>query len=68
MQHTGGAGAAASSRIIKFYVVMCQVLEAAVIGIPHAKWTERPLLVVVPQPGESPTADELRSFLKVTVL
>jgi hypothetical protein len=27
-----------------------QVLEAAVVGIPHPKWGERPLLVVVPQP------------------
>jgi fatty-acyl-CoA synthase len=24
------------------------VAEAAVIGVPHAKWTERPLLIVVP--------------------
>ncbi len=29
------------------------VAEAAVIGLPHKKWTERPLLLVVPQEGES---------------
>jgi fatty-acyl-CoA synthase len=29
-----------------------QVAEAAVIGVAHPKWTERPLLVVVMQPGE----------------
>jgi fatty-acyl-CoA synthase len=28
-----------------------KVLEASVIGIPDAKWSERPLLVVVPQTG-----------------
>jgi fatty-acyl-CoA synthase len=27
------------------------VAEAAVIGIPHEKWGERPLLIVVPKPG-----------------
>ena len=25
--------------------------EAAVIGMPHPKWGERPLLIVVPKPG-----------------
>ncbi|MDN3640261.1 long-chain-fatty-acid--CoA ligase [Simiduia curdlanivorans] len=29
-----------------------QVLEAAVIGINHPKWTERPLLVVVAKPNQ----------------
>jgi acyl-CoA synthetase (AMP-forming)/AMP-acid ligase II len=33
---------------------LVQVLEAAVVGIPHAKWGERPLLVVVPQPQYAP--------------
>ena len=28
-----------------------EVAEAAVIGIAHPKWDERPLLVVVPKPG-----------------
>ncbi|WP_231758454.1 long-chain-fatty-acid--CoA ligase [Microbulbifer elongatus] len=36
-----------------------QVAEAAVIGIYHEKWTERPLLVVVPKEGESPDPAEL---------
>jgi fatty-acyl-CoA synthase len=38
-------------------------LQAAVIGIAHPKWDERPLLVVVPRPGELPTRDELLSWL-----
>ena len=33
--------------------------EAAVIGLPHPKWAERPLLVVVPAEGKSPDKDEL---------
>lgn len=40
-----------------------KVLQAAVIGIRHPKWDERPLLIVVPRPGESPTKEELLSFL-----
>ncbi|SDF75694.1 long-chain fatty acid--CoA ligase [Pseudonocardia oroxyli] len=39
------------------------VAEAAVIGIPHEKWTERPLACVVVKPGESVTAEELLEFL-----
>ena len=31
------------------------VAEAAVIGVPHPKWDERPLLIVVAKPGA--TAD-----------
>ncbi|GAB3115034.1 long-chain-fatty-acid--CoA ligase [Aestuariicella hydrocarbonica] len=44
-----------------------QVAEAAVIGVYHEKWTERPLLLVVPQPGESPLPDELLSYFKTKV-
>src|SRR5438477_277763 len=39
------------------------VAEAAVIAVPHARWQERPLAVVMFKPGQSATADELRSFL-----
>lgn len=39
------------------------VLQAAVIGIAHPKWDERPLLLVVPTPGKTPDKQELLSFL-----
>jgi len=38
------------------------VAEAAVIGVQHPKWTERPLLVVVKKPGAQVTRDELLAF------
>jgi fatty-acyl-CoA synthase len=39
------------------------VFEAAVIAIPDDRWTERPLVSVVPAEGRSPTAEELVQFL-----
>jgi fatty-acyl-CoA synthase len=39
------------------------VAEAAVIGVPDEKWSERPLVTVVLAEGKSATPDELRSFL-----
>jgi len=40
------------------------VAEAAVIGISHEKWTERPLLIVVPVAGSSPDTQELLAWFK----
>ena len=39
------------------------IAEAAVIGIPHPKWEERPLLVVVPAPGATVSVQAVVSFL-----
>ncbi len=39
------------------------VAEAAVIGVPHPKWSERPLACVVVAPDAELTADELIEFL-----
>ena len=43
------------------------VREAAVIGVPHPRWSERPLAVVVLKPGAAATAEELRAFLEPKV-
>jgi fatty-acyl-CoA synthase len=40
------------------------VAEAAVIGLPHPKWGERPLACVVLKDGESATADDITAFLE----
>ncbi len=39
------------------------VAEAAVIGVPHPKWGERPLLVIVPVEDTSPDPKEILHFL-----
>ena len=39
------------------------VAEAAVIGVAHPTWGERPLLVVVPAPGAAEDGDALLAFL-----
>ena len=39
------------------------VAEAAVIGVAHPKWDERPLLVIVPKPGRTPGKDEMLAFM-----
>ncbi|HZQ63360.1 MAG TPA: long-chain fatty acid--CoA ligase, partial [Casimicrobiaceae bacterium] len=38
------------------------VLEAAVIGVAHPKWNERPLLIAVRREGAALTRDELLEF------
>jgi 3-(methylthio)propionyl---CoA ligase len=43
------------------------VAEAAVIGIAHPKWDERPLLVVVPRPGVRPDAAAIIDYLRPRV-
>ena len=40
------------------------VAEAAVIGIQHPKWDERPLLVVVAKEGKQPTKDGVLGFME----
>ena len=40
------------------------VAEAAVIGIPHQHWEERPLLVVVPTASNAATARSIVAFLE----
>ncbi len=39
------------------------VQEAAVIGLPHPKWQERPLLLVIRKPQAEPEKQEILDFL-----
>jgi acyl-CoA synthetase (AMP-forming)/AMP-acid ligase II len=41
-----------------------KVAEAAVIGIRHPKWDERPLLVIVLKKGETATREEILGFMQ----
>jgi fatty-acyl-CoA synthase len=41
-----------------------KVAEAAVIAVPHPKWSERPLACVVVTDGESLTREELLDYLR----
>jgi fatty-acyl-CoA synthase len=41
-----------------------KVAEAAVIGIAHPKWDERPLLVIVLKKGETATKDDILGFMQ----
>lgn len=40
------------------------VYEAAVIAVPHPKWDERPLLIVVPRGGREPQRQDILDFLR----
>ncbi len=46
-----------------------KVLEAAVVGLPHPRWSERPCAAVVlkAEHRDSTTQDELREFLAARV-
>jgi fatty-acyl-CoA synthase len=43
------------------------VAEAAVIAMPHERWSERPLACVVLAEGQSATAEQLREYLSSRV-
>ena len=43
-----------------------EVFEAAAVGIPHPKWDERPVLLVVPQPGRTPDPDSIVDLLRLS--
>jgi fatty-acyl-CoA synthase len=40
------------------------VAEAAVIGVRHPKWDERPLLIVVLKPGQSASRDDILGYMR----
>ncbi len=39
-----------------------QLSDAAVVGVAHPKWDERPILVAVPAPGQTPDPEDLLAF------
>ena len=41
--------------------------EAAIVGVPHPKWQERPLLLVVRRAGQDVTREDLLEFLAARV-
>ncbi|WP_037315806.1 long-chain-fatty-acid--CoA ligase [Ruegeria halocynthiae] len=41
-----------------------KLASAAVVGVPHPKWDERPLLVAVKAEGENPSEGELLAFFE----
>ena len=41
-----------------------EVLQAAAIGVHHAKWQERPLLIVVRRAGSTLDRDTLLAFMR----
>ena len=41
-----------------------EVAEAAVIGVSHAKWSERPLLIVVKEPDANVSREDLLTWLE----
>lgn len=41
-----------------------EVTEAAVIGIAHPKWQERPLLIILARQGTNPTKEDILNYLK----
>jgi fatty-acyl-CoA synthase len=40
------------------------VAEAAVIGVSHPKWTERPLLIIVKAEGQDPSREDILAWLE----
>jgi 3-(methylthio)propionyl---CoA ligase len=50
--------------IENFAIAHPSVAEAAVIGVAHAKWAERPLLVVVRKAGQALEREQMLDFLR----
>lgn len=42
------------------------VREAAVVGVPHPKWEERPLALAVVEPGKTLTTEDIHELLSTS--
>lgn len=40
-----------------------ELTECCVIGVPHPKWDERPVLLAIKQPGSSLSEDDVKAYL-----
>ena len=63
MIKTGGENVA-SREVEEIIFQHPAVSEVAVFGVPHPKWIEAVMAVVVPRPGQSLTAEELLGFCR----
>jgi acyl-CoA synthetase (AMP-forming)/AMP-acid ligase II len=54
----------ASSEVERVIYELPQILEAAVIGVPDARWGERAVAVVVLRPGQSLTCEALQQHCR----
>jgi fatty-acyl-CoA synthase len=63
MIKTGGENVA-SREVEEMIFTHPAVSEVAVFGVPHPKWIEAVMAVVVPRPGQTITADELLRFCR----
>ncbi|WP_410624481.1 AMP-binding protein [Amycolatopsis sp. cmx-8-4] len=61
---TGGENVASIEVERAVYDTEPNVAEVVVVGLPHERWTEAITAVVVPKPGETIDADDLRLRLK----
>ena len=57
-----------SIEIENFAIAHPDVAEAAVIGVAHSKWDERPLLVIVRKEGAAVSRGEMLDFLRSKVV
>ena len=56
-----------STSIEHVLVELDGVAEVAVVGVPHARWGERPVAVVVPKPGLTVSTDAANALLDVEI-
>ncbi len=61
---TGGENVASIEVEKAVYAADDRIAEAAVVGLPHERWTEAITAVVVPKPGESLDESEVLAAIK----
>jgi fatty-acyl-CoA synthase len=67
MIKTGGEWVS-SAALENLIAALPEVVEVSVVGVPDAKWGERPLAVIVPTPGASVTLAALNASIGAAVV